>query len=147
MMAATTGQLRPSLATKMANGTGGNEPQPVPQPSANSKSEGRLSYSREFLVKLKDHPRSRERPALLDTSHMVSKVGLWDPEHWHSSDSKQRLTAAPAGPASQLGGKEDAQDKVGIFFYSVRRAVLSGARRTLKVPGWLWNAAQPDYIS
>ena len=67
----------------------------------------RRSYSREFLMKLKTHPKSKEKPGSFNVIHMVSKSGLWDPEHWHGNDSKR-----PTSSTNVTSSTEEAQDKV-----------------------------------
>ena len=76
-------------------------------PPSSVKTVPRLMYSREMLMKLKNHPQSKKKPASFDASDMVSKNGLWDPEHWISSDTSKRTTTTSA-PAN----KEENQDKV-----------------------------------
>jgi len=68
----------------------------------------RLSYSREFLVKLKTHPKSKQRPACLDPIHLVSKSGSWDPEHWISYDAKRGSSSATTNAGSN---KDEAAEK------------------------------------
>lgn len=69
----------------------------------------RLVYSKEFLLKLKSHPKSKLRPKSFDEADFVSKTGLWDPDHWHSrtvreSKKPPNLNTAPS--------KEEQQEKV-----------------------------------
>ena len=58
-----------------------------------TKSPPKLSYSRELMMKLKNHPKSKEKPSTFDVADMVSKSGMWDPEHWmtrtYSRDPKR----------------------------------------------------------
>jgi|ERR1711911_340162 len=61
--------------------------------SAPAKSLPRLSYTRELMMRLKNHPKSKEKPAQFDLLDMVAKSGMWDPERWMartaSRDSKR----------------------------------------------------------
>lgn len=72
----------------------------------------KLFYPRDLLMKLKNHPSSKEKPARFDDLD-VSKNGTWDPEHWHSrtAGGKEPKRSA-SGSAVGAGNKEDQQDKV-----------------------------------
>lgn len=73
----------------------------------------KLFYPRDLLMKLKNHPSSKEKPAKFDDLD-VSKNGMWDPEHWHSrtAGGKEPKRSA-SGSALGAGNKEDhQQDKV-----------------------------------
>lgn len=57
--------------------------------STPAKSLPKLSYSRELMMKLKNHPKSKEKPAAFDLLDMVSKTGMWDPEQWMTRTSSR----------------------------------------------------------
>lgn len=67
-------------------------------------------YSRDMLIKLKNHPSSKEKPLIFDDQDRV-KNGMWDPEHWHNRTAKE-TKRSNTGPAVGAGNKEDQQDKV-----------------------------------
>lgn len=77
-----------------------------------SKSLPKYFYSKELLVKLKNHPQSKQKPVSFDSSDFVSKTGLWDPEHWHSRTAKD--SKRPTSGSISLG-KEEQQEKVSNF--------------------------------
>ena len=69
------------------------------------------SYSKDLLMKLKNHPQSQEKPISFEIVDYVSKNGMWDPEHWHSRTAKD--TKRPtSGSISGSNGKDEQQDKV-----------------------------------
>ena len=77
--------------------------------SLHSKSLPKLSYSRELLMKLKNHPKSKEKPARFELLDYVSKTGLWDPEHWHSRTARESKRPTSGSISSN---KDEQQDKV-----------------------------------
>ena len=81
------------------------------QVSAPSKNLPKRFYSREVLMKLKNHPHSKEKPSVFDDLDRVSKNGLWDPEHWHSRIAKEPKRQN-MGSGVVSGNKEDQQEKV-----------------------------------
>ena len=81
-----------------------------------SKVLPKLFYPRDLLMKLKNHPNSKEKPAVFDDVDRVSKNGMWDPEHWHSRTAKDPKRSN-SGSAVGAGNKEDQQEKVGTMKY------------------------------
>ena len=80
--------------------------------SVPAKSLPKLSYSREIMMRLKNHPKSREKPASLDLLDMVSKSGMWDPEHWMS-----RTASRPAPGTVSALRKDEQLEKVISYHY------------------------------
>lgn len=72
----------------------------------------KLSYSRELMIKLKNHPRSKDRPSSLDLVDMVSKSGMWDPEHWMTRTSSRDSKRPTPGTVAALI-KDEQFEKVG----------------------------------
>lgn len=70
----------------------------------------KLFYPRELLIKLKNHPNSKEKPAVFDDLD-VSKHGTWDPEHWHSRTAKDPKRSNSNSTVGS-GNKEEQQEKV-----------------------------------
>jgi hypothetical protein len=98
--------LNGNVSQKIMSCKGGHdENQQVP-----SKTLPKLFYSRDLLIKLKNHPSSKEKPAIFDDLDRV-KNGMWDPEHWHSRTAKEPKRSN-SGTAVGAGNKEDQQEKV-----------------------------------